>query len=101
MWGGEMIKEIHDYVKQGYEQGAYAETRQPDIKASIIDVNDDYTMGYQKAKADYINQYKFHYFPLAILKVINTIFHNRMIEVVNYVQGYNDGKVAALRDARE
>ena len=85
-----MNPQLHDYVKKHYENGDYGNYHdgkyEYHYENSTRDVRDDYELGFQKGKADRFNHYR--YFPLKLFKKLNQLFHGRLHEIVDYIEGY-------------
>ncbi|AUJ30759.1 MAG: hypothetical protein ABF991_07810 [Liquorilactobacillus hordei] len=91
------IKELHDYIKNHYDNGDYQEAEQAyknwkdtnDYSYhDDIDESDDYTRGYNQATKDYQKNHTFKHFPENLINLVNLISKNKALEVANFIEGY-------------
>ncbi|CUR62699.1 hypothetical protein KII98_04445 [Leuconostoc gelidum subsp. gasicomitatum] len=75
---------LHAYIKKQYESGAYS-----NFGEQIKQQTNDYDLGCQQARQDFINHRLRHY-PNALLRFGNVMLHDKLTEITTFVQGYND-----------
>lgn len=75
---------LHEYIKKQYASGAYSS-----FGEQIKQQTNDYDLGCQQARQDFIN-HKLRHYPNALLRFGNVILHDKLTEVTTFVQGYND-----------
>ncbi|APU71512.1 hypothetical protein LCR01_13950 [Companilactobacillus crustorum] len=91
------IKAIHDFVKYNYERGNYhnAEfvyrdfTHYNTIKSNHYSEKSDYQIGYNQAKIDYQREHCFHSYPDSLLELTNKLSDNHLLEIVDFIKGYD------------
>lgn len=87
-----MRNQLHDYVKKHYENGDYGNYHNGSYQYeyhyenNVKDDRDDYEIGFQKGKKDRFNHFRF--FPLNLFKKINLLFHGKLHEIIDYIEGY-------------
>lgn len=102
-----MLKQIHDFIKNNYEQGKYEEAEKEyqiwqmdydsaKAKATQSKIS-DYQLGYNQAIADYQKDEIFHNYPEYLIKVANDISDERLSEVENFLKGYSDSQKRLLK----
>lgn len=77
---------IHNYIKNHYENGDYYDF--PNIHSENSE--SDYILGYQQATYDYIKYKKFKRYPYFLITLVNHLIDNKLIEIVNFLKGYQD-----------
>lgn len=81
------LKQLHDYVKQNYENGQFSQKYFYDANQSNQVA--DFRMGQQQARQDFQNGARFKYYPLLLVKIVNLLTLKRLTEVKNFIEGYN------------
>ncbi|MCI1903262.1 MAG: hypothetical protein LKJ03_04190 [Enterococcaceae bacterium] len=97
-----MFKQLHDYVKQNYEDGNYQEAEEEyknwsakyDQAASANPAKkaSDYQLGYEQATADFEQKHSFHHYPEKLVDFANQLTENKMQEITEFIKGYEDRK---------
>lgn len=83
---------LHQYLKSQYESGVYSHY---DVQAKQQVT--DYDLGCQHARQDFSN-HQLHHYPSMLLRFGNLILRGKLIEIVLFVQGYNDQKRALQKN---
>lgn len=81
------LKHLHDYVKQNYENGQFAQNYSYEAKQS--NQASDFSRGQQQARQDFQNGARFKFYPLLLVKIVDFLTLKRLTEVKNFIEGYN------------
>lgn len=97
-----MLRQLHDFVKDHYEQGDYEDAKieyqkwQTDyskVKSQTSGTSkSDYQLGYDQAIADFQKNKSFRQYPEVLIKFANHISGEKLTEVENFLKGYHDSK---------
>lgn len=93
------ILNMHDYVKQQYERGEYAEAENEYthlVRAAEVDEFDsttlDYRMGLYQAREDYESGKPFKSYNEGMIKFANKVSKGKAEEALEFIKGYNSFK---------
>lgn len=101
-----LFKNLHNYVKDNYENGEYKEAENAYKNWSQINKNysgngsvppNDYQMGYHQANEDYEKNLYFNSFPDKLIDFVNLFANNKLSEISNYIKGYKDAQNDILK----
>lgn len=83
------IKDLHNQVKHDYETGLYQEQTTYYDKNSAKNKSSDYQLGYEQVLQDNHKQ-KQKYYSRRLILLLNWELSDRLHELVDFVNGYND-----------
>ncbi|WP_125711555.1 hypothetical protein [Companilactobacillus kedongensis] len=87
------IKNLHDYIKNNIYDDVQEDFIHIKKHIKDDDPRDDYQMGYDQAVIDFRRNHIFHRYPGSIVKLTNRISKNKMLEISEFINGHQAGKI--------